>query len=125
MQSAKQEQIFSCTYSICSKFMKVRTLVLIVVLFVPETIFSSQSTIPFPCGHQESAAKIAKAYLCFQYWKSLNLKIFFISLYQRRVMSNFVNWTSIYKLSRITLTMISENTFEALVIIVQQKHTNQ
>jgi hypothetical protein len=40
-------------------------------------------------------------------------------------MSNSVNWTFIYKLSIIVLTMISENIFGILVIIVHQKLTNQ
>jgi hypothetical protein len=40
-------------------------------------------------------------------------------------MSNYVNWSFIYKLSKIVLTMISGNIFGVLVIIVQQKLTNQ
>jgi hypothetical protein len=72
-----------------------------------------------------SLMQIIKAYLYFQCWKSVNLKIFFISLDQRRLMSNSMNWAFIYKLSRIVLTMVSENIFGVLVIVVQQKLTNE
>jgi hypothetical protein len=40
-------------------------------------------------------------------------------------MSNSMNWAFIYKLSRIVLTMVSENIFGVLVIVVQQKLTNE
>jgi hypothetical protein len=40
-------------------------------------------------------------------------------------MSNSVNWTFIYNLSKIVVTMISGNIFGVLVVIVQQKLTNE